>query len=167
MKKTVNKPCQNKCLCCGMMYDVERHRQNASKFCTRACNLEYRFRKSDSCPTCEGELPRGKSYCSDKCWRDYWASRESERWQGRKAGFKKRKDAIYKRLGDACVSCGITDQRVLEIDHIDPKKKIRPPDLQYSTQRRVILWETEIDSGNLQILCANCHRIKTHEQSWS
>ena len=40
-------------------------------------------------------------------------------------------------------------------------KKLRPPHRNYSTPVRVKLWLREM--GNLQVLCANCHRIKTWE----
>lgn len=68
-------------------------------------------------------------------------------------------------LGNKCVKCGIDDPRVLDVDHIDPSKKTRPKHRNYPTAIRVALWERETD--NLQLLCANCHRVKTHEQSWS
>lgn len=51
--------------------------------------------------------------------------------------------------------------RVLDVDHIDPSRKLRPAHRQYSTPIRLSLWAKEM--SNLQLLCANCHRIKTWE----
>jgi hypothetical protein len=53
---------------------------------------------------------------------------------------------------------------VLDLDHIDAAKKNKPAHRKYPTPIRIKLWEKEM--GNLQILCANCHRIKTHDTHW-
>ena len=64
-----------------------------------------------------------------------------------------------------CLRCEISDPRVLEFDHINPKTK------SYSIAHGIastLSWKnimTEIDK--CQILCANCHKIKTaQEQGW-
>lgn len=67
-------------------------------------------------------------------------------------------------MGGACVKCGNNDPRVLDLDHIKPSEKDRAAHGKYPTYIRWRLWEKERD--NLQILCANCHRIKTHEETW-
>jgi 5-methylcytosine-specific restriction endonuclease McrA len=90
---------------------------------------------------------------------------EHNRWSSRKKGYEAQKTAVITELGGKCVRCGIDDRRVLEIDHLDPEAKLRPPHRMYSTPIRIKLWRQEM--GNLQLLCANCHRIKTWEQSWS
>ncbi len=71
-------------------------------------------------------------------------------------------------LGGACVVCGNTDVRVLEFDHINNNGK----------QHRERIWGNVGGGGTgtpfwvvaypeeaneeLQLLCANCHAIKTH-----
>lgn len=87
--------------------------------------------------------------------------REPERYLRRKARYDAQQREIIASLGGRCARCDITDPRVLEIDHIDGSKKLRPPHRNYSTPVRVKLWAREMD--NLQVLCANCHRIKTWE----
>lgn len=64
-----------------------------------------------------------------------------------------------------CVKCGIKDIRVLEFDHMDPSIKSFGISSAitgtYSWNK--ILQEIE----KCQILCANCHKIKTAlEQNW-
>lgn len=54
---------------------------------------------------------------------------------------------------------GATDIRILDINHIDRKLKKRPKKLQYTWQRRLKEWKQ--NKKNLEILCANCHRIHT------
>jgi len=51
---------------------------------------------------------------------------------------------VYKKHGMVCKHCGITDKRVLTIDHIDPEGD-------------------RYDIKNTQVLCNNCHRIKEIE----
>lgn len=61
-----------------------------------------------------------------------------------------------------CAICGISDIRVLDFDHINPKTK------DFSVAKglsNLYTWDkilVEIDK--CRILCANCHRIVTSEQ---
>lgn len=81
-----------------------------------------------------------------------WMSKDSARRMRLKA------EAIG-RLGGKCVSCGIEDERVLEFDHVNPsEKKYAISDLWRGSERH--LW---IEVAKCQLLCANCHRIKTVE----
>ena len=73
-----------------------------------------------------------------------------------------RKRALMKELGGKCEDCGIEDERVLDIDHIDPEKKIKIPKHRYTMSSRLVAWNRE--KNNLRILCANCHRIHTWKQ---
>jgi 5-methylcytosine-specific restriction endonuclease McrA len=60
-------------------------------------------------------------------------------------------------LGGKCVRCGNDDYRVLEFDHIEELRgKPRVP-------IRTLIRRGEVE--NLQILCANCHSIKTWYES--
>jgi 5-methylcytosine-specific restriction endonuclease McrA len=63
-------------------------------------------------------------------------------------------------LGGQCVQCHCKDIRCLQIDHITPLKG----------ERRLITitFYSSIVQGkreNLQILCANCHAIKTYYEN--
>ena len=65
----------------------------------------------------------------------------------------------------ACAHCGITDPRVLEFDHVDPNIK------SVSIARAIAdvwSWDKILQEiKKCQILCANCHKIKTSaEQFW-
>ena len=67
---------------------------------------------------------------------------------------------VIDRLGGRCVRCG-TSEGKLHLDHKDSSKKtMRASDLHSVNDKR---FEDEIK--NLQILCEECHRIKTNE-SW-
>lgn len=61
-------------------------------------------------------------------------------------------------LGGVCVRCGIDDERVLQFDHIDGSGRYE--------KKRSDTWYLSVvrdDRKDLQLLCANCHVIKTRE----
>lgn len=55
---------------------------------------------------------------------------------------------IWTRCAGKCVRCGIDDPRILDFDHVIP-----------------IAWGGTREPCNGQLLCCNCHRIKSREQS--
>ena len=64
-------------------------------------------------------------------------------------------------LGGKCVSCGINDRRVLQIDHINgggTKENERLSS--HGIHRKIALGKIE----GYQLLCANCNWIKKHEK---
>ena len=106
-----------------------------------------------------------QSYCKvcNRGANSSWASRNPE-----KAAESKRKtqQAILRFIREdkeskGCASCGIKDWRVLDYDHIDPSTKEftigRAPGGGVSRPRLVA------EIAKCQVLCANCHRIKTYE----
>jgi 5-methylcytosine-specific restriction endonuclease McrA len=78
---------------------------------------------------------------------------------------KKRKERVIALLGGECVRCGNADSRVLEIDHVVPlRRKDRTNNCSDSGSelwRRVLAGQVAKD--DVQLLCANCHAIKTLE----
>ena len=65
-------------------------------------------------------------------------------------------------LGGKCVRCGFSDERALQIDHVNGGG--RSEHRKYSPSifcKKVI---TEAKSGKYQILCANCNWIKKSEK---
>lgn len=70
---------------------------------------------------------------------------------------------VFRILGKECSSCGISDERVLQLDHIKPilrKPEERDGSGSWTWQQLAL---GKITSDNLQVLCANCHMIKTIE----
>lgn len=64
-------------------------------------------------------------------------------------------------LGGKCVECGESRIRTLHIDHIEP---VRRKDNTEHKAHAVALSVTKGVKDNLQILCANCHAIKTYNE---
>lgn len=153
-----------KCLSCHKTFEAHAHRAEKAKYCSRECYREHRFRKELACPTCGKKPPRGRRFCDKECWHGHWQRREGERYEKRRAGYWKRKLELLARLGGKCLACGNGDPRVLDIDHIDATKKKKSKHRAYPTPIRLTLWAKEMD--NIQLLCANCHRIKTHRDTW-
>jgi 5-methylcytosine-specific restriction endonuclease McrA len=64
-------------------------------------------------------------------------------------------------LGGHCLHCGVTDPRVLEVDHINPRTK------RFAMNTLSLMKRTEEELleevSRCQLLCANCHKIKTLE----
>lgn len=63
-----------------------------------------------------------------------------------------------------CEECGCKDPRVLEFDHLEPKKKHAPISLLLS---QGYTWGSEKvrkEVRKCRVLCANCHKLHTIEQ---
>jgi len=75
------------------------------------------------------------------------------------------RDKILLLLGNKCISCGNSDKRVLQIDHVNGGGNAAHK--QESNARRFykrILKEIEQGSKDYQLLCANCNWIKKCER---
>lgn len=70
------------------------------------------------------------------------------------------RDEALTLLGGECVKCNNKDRRVLQIDHI---KQIRRKQSGTSSSWKTVdkIHQGLEDIQNLQILCANCHMIKS------
>jgi NADPH-dependent 7-cyano-7-deazaguanine reductase QueF len=73
---------------------------------------------------------------------------------------KKLKLKVFEKLGNKCVRCGITDIRVLQIDHVNGHGNKEHKELKDYGFMLKVLADTE---GNYQLLCANCNWIKRYE----
>jgi hypothetical protein len=61
-------------------------------------------------------------------------------------------------LGGYCARCGMTDYRVLQIDHVDGGGSEEYRRIgQHGVQRRILR-----GAAGYQLLCANCHMLKTY-----
>ena len=78
-----------------------------------------------------------------------------DRWR------KEWKDKAYNKLGGKCIKCGFSDQRALQIDHINGggnKDKLRHERDKYYRK----IYESKFNE--YQLLCANCNWIKRYEK---
>ncbi|HYB01840.1 MAG TPA: hypothetical protein VED37_16590, partial [Ktedonobacteraceae bacterium] len=61
-----------------------------------------------------------------------------------------------------CVLCGYADIRALHVDHIIPLCNATHRQNETSLFLAIIRGE----AGNVQLLCANCHAIKTYNETF-
>jgi 5-methylcytosine-specific restriction endonuclease McrA len=66
------------------------------------------------------------------------------------------------RYQGRCAACGNPDYRVLDFDHLNPEEKI--DSISGLVSRGSSWWRIEEEIAKCQLLCANCHRIKTFEE---
>lgn len=83
-------------------------------------------------------------------------------WQ--RAQRLKRKTAAIEFLGGRCKRCGYKENiHALQIDHIKPVlRSYRGQESGSDMYRRIM--NGSIKKEELQVLCANCHSIKTFEE---
>jgi hypothetical protein len=75
------------------------------------------------------------------------------------------KEQVFAKYGEACASCGFSDRRALQLDHVhdDGAAERHPRGRDGWMVSRVTIWKRAIEdqTGRYQILCANCNTIKS------
>lgn len=93
-------------------------------------------------------------------YRDPEKIKSYQRLWKRKERFRHKEKAV-ELLGGKCLKCGYSDHlAALQIDHINPKKRKTPGDPNQATK----LIRGHIKLEDVQLLCANCHAIKTYDE---
>lgn len=101
--------------------------------------------------------------CHALYYRDYYAKKPRRRKNVREHADRLRarnKSIVLEAKKTGCVDCGIKDPRVLDFDHLRDKE--HNVSHLVSGMRSVKMLETEI--AKCEVVCANCHRIRTHER---
>lgn len=129
------------------------------RFCSEACYYKSRWGTHTSCRACSRPTVGGR-YCNAACLKSFW--NKNDYHLNKKAKYWAERRRLIEKLGGKCRSCGISDSRVLEFNHIDRSLKCIPPNRHYTWQRRIADWKANL--ANIELLCANCHRIHTHSQ---
>jgi hypothetical protein len=97
--------------------------------------------------------------CSKKRTRKRYADDPASYAVVDKARRKRRQDKMLTYLqGKSCVDCGLIDSRVLEFDHVRGKKVAN---VSYLFHRKTVELAM-IEIAKCDIVCANCHRIRTY-----
>jgi hypothetical protein len=109
------------------------------------------------------------SKCDSHYHKEYYKKNKA-RWKSkyrksRKEARVRNREYVYSVLSNArCADCGTTDVRILEFDHVNGKK-IDNISAMVSNAAAVDTIASEIDKCD--IVCANCHRIRTLERQGS
>jgi len=94
----------------------------------------------------------------------YVNHQEEEKERTRRRRVNAREEArgfIYQyKLTHPCVSCGETDPRVLDFDHIHGKGAT----INQLVRDGASIERIKVEIALTQVLCSNCHRKKTYEE---
>lgn len=87
--------------------------------------------------------------------------KKSKRREIKRRQDKRNSEKAYEILGGKCKGCGIKDSRVFTIDHIEPVLRHHKNDHHSGSELRRLVATGRISKDEVQLLCANCHIIKT------
>lgn len=73
------------------------------------------------------------------------------------------KAKVFLLLGNQCSHCLCSDQRVLQIDHVDQYKGQRKASARSGTGLYYALLNGKVKHSDCQLLCSNCNLIKRLE----
>lgn len=120
--------------------------------------------ESKTCPVC-GELKPASEYNRSSVRADglQWQCQICDRASNKKKRLRRRLKAI-ELLGGKCAHCGNDDFRVLQIDHINNDGYLEGKNRSDPMMRDIYTGRRSID--DLQLLCANCHHIKSYGNVW-
>ena len=80
----------------------------------------------------------------------------------RRQHHKRRKEIMEFLGGIYCSQCGLSDYRILQLDHKDGKGFLDKKRFKGSHSRQAYYWKHPQEAKQkLQVLCANCHAIKS------
>ena len=73
----------------------------------------------------------------------------------KKENYQRIRTHLFQLMGYVCKHCGSIES--LEFDHIIPNGYMRH---NVGASKRIWEWLESYDKGNLQVLCANCNKLK-------
>lgn len=129
----------NKCQNCSIKFTSKKYKRHKQNYCSRKCFNEHsRTGQHKDCPICKKTFYIPKNlinkikHCSKKCSQKHFVKKEMPGSYRQNA---------WKTYEKKCHDCGITDERILVIHHIDGNRK-----------------NGKIE--NLIPVCHNCHCIR-------
>lgn len=134
----------------------------------RASQAEYRARNKKRIAEYDKEYRSKNKEKRKKQYLEWYSDSENakvKKDRDRAYGARRRESRralIFEVLGDVCVRCGFSDKRALEVDHINGGGNLDR--LSARTMDRYYARIIEVGKSEYQILCANCNRIKEHEE---
>lgn len=135
---------------CGGMVGL-KHRNRPKKFCSPECRLSHWTRNNRERLNANVRAYRARRYAKEGAWRD----------SGAKASALK---AWMKELKSRpCADCGGTFETCcMDFDHMDGHVKSYNIGSMFAHHYSRELIQTELDK--CELVCANCHRIRTRDR---
>lgn len=152
------------CITCNKEYEPNKHSRN-QKYCSKACCWkQWDANRPQSRNDYQREYK--KKWMADPINRE--RMRELQRVWSKKQTFERRMQVIQK-FGGKCMTCGFSDWRALQIDHINGGgiKEFRDLYQMGKSRSRKYYYKALLTdtSGKYQLLCANCNWIKKYERN--
>lgn len=98
--------------------------------------------------------------CSNKICRDHYTNNQKDYIRRNRENRYTKRTLLSEYLeGKICLDCGNSDKRVLEFDHLRDKKFNISESFNHHTWKKI-----SIEISKCDIVCANCHRIRTIER---
>lgn len=130
-----------------------------------------------TCSLCKTEKPLGDfarknqkftsrcKTCNNEYFKKWYKSNQKTQITRVKENAKSRRDIAKQYVKNylethPCVMCGNSDILVLEFDHLRDKTQTISSMIQESKSLDVI----KAEINKCQVLCANCHKVKTHKE---
>lgn len=91
-----------------------------------------------------------------------WRALLDKRNAARRLRYSRIKLEVHTTLGGCCMRCGISDPRLLQIDHVnnDGASERRTTPNSISVYKNIVRAGTKEALKRYQLLCANCHVLK-------
>jgi len=107
-------------------------------------------------------------YWCTECFRGWSRDRYKQDPEAQKAESKKYNQRLRDRLaglkGKPCADCGVSyPPYVMDWDHLDGFEKTH--NISEMMRRRFAWAKIEAEIAKCELVCANCHRIRTHERA--
>ena len=113
------------------------------------CGVNEKHGRSGMCKSCKNEYNR-QHYADNK---RYYIDKAMEREQARKQRLRDLKEKT------PCMDCGVNyPSYVMDFDHRENKE------FDISLSHRVSEARLEAEIAKCDIVCSNCHRIRTHDR---
>lgn len=93
-------------------------------------------------------------------YRKFYAENNSQKFREAR---RERRDATYTAMGGKCITCGFSDYRALQIDHINGDGKSERYLLRRNSYYPNVLKSFLAGEKRYQLLCCNCNWIKREE----
>ena len=142
----------------------------------RAGNEEAAIPELRSCGKCGSDLPisefnrygGGHQWWCRNCFREYFRDRGALHRQQVNAARRRRRALAYTFIAEylearSCADCGLGDPVVLEFDHVGDKRA----DISRLSADGVSLAFLEAEVCGCDVVCVNCHRIRTARRGGS
>jgi uncharacterized OB-fold protein len=116
-----------------------------------ACGIQFVPKQSNS------------RYCTRKCYKNLWRRNNPTKHYNRSDGKSKRLSALMlkdKLKSVPCMDCGRSfPPYVMDFDHVRGRKS-------YEISRVRSMAKVLAEVGKCDVVCSNCHRIRTHSRGY-